>query len=128
MNFQFHHSILIIGTICVATLLAAVACDNPEEHQVKHKIVQQEEAPPSPPPAPYVNPFEKAPAPPPMPTHEPVVVSHWEEVGDAFKMNESWFIYTWRDAANHNTCYFYNLMDGQDNKELIGHGMSCVKE
>ena len=94
---------------------------------------EKKAAPPPPPPAPCpepvviptsTNPFEKPPPPPPAPVHEAFKPPQWVQAGE-FKMNDSWSIWTWRDAANHNTCYFYNVMVGT---QLVGHGVSCVKE
>lgn len=86
--------------------------------------------PPEPCPAPAVviptstNPFEKPPPTPPVPAHEPFKDPKWVMSGE-FKMNDNWSIWTWRDTANHNTCYFYNVVV---NGAVIGHGVSCVKE
>lgn len=85
--------------------------------------------PPAPCPEPVViptstNPFEKPPPPPPVPVREPFKAPHWVMVGE-FKMNDNWSIWTWRDDANHNTCYFYNILV---NGAVTGHGVSCVKE
>lgn len=99
-------------------------CDKPEEHVQKHEKV---DVAPPPPPV-NTNPFEKPPPVPPGSIHEPVQNSRWEQVGGEFKMNDNWSLWTWRDGANHNTCYFYNVMSGEDHKVVIGHGMSCVKE
>lgn len=101
-----------------ALCLALFACEEKKEvHQAP---------PPPPPPCPVViptstNPFEKPPPAPPVPVREAFQPPRWEQSGE-FKMNANWSIWTWRDAANHNTCYIYNVMpDGK-------FGMSCVKE
>jgi hypothetical protein len=110
-------------TIILAMCLALTACAHKEEPQVHHEV---QHSSPHPEPVPVAtNPFEKPPSKAPLPFHEAVQASHWEQVGGGFKMNESWSLWTWRDSANHTTCYFYNVMA---DKRLIGHGMSCVKE
>lgn len=109
-------------TIILVMCLALASCSHKEAPQVQHEVHH------SPPPEPIptaINPFEKPPLKAPIPFHEAVQTSHWEEIGSEFKMNESWSLWTWRDSANHTTCYFYNVMA---DKRLIGHGMSCVKE
>lgn len=110
--------------VLFAICLSLLACEQKEEE--KPKVHQEAPKPPPPPPVIPVatNPFEKPPPPPPAPVHAAFQPPHWVMVGE-FKMNDSWSIWTWRDEANHNTCYFYNVMGGG---QLLGHGVSCVKE
>ena len=122
MNMYDKVAATILGA-AVGLAFITAGCDKPPPPPVKHEVAHVD--PPAPPPPVATNPFEK---PVPGPIHEIVQPSHWEMVGDVFKMNDSWFLYTWRDAANHTTCYFYNEMGGDDHKSVIGHGMSCVKE
>ena len=114
-------------TVCLIGLAFVIAgCDKPEEHVQKHETVNVAPPPPPAPPPVNTNPFEKPPPTPPGPVHEAVQNSHWEQVGGEFKMNDSWSLWTWRDTANHNTCYFYNVLN--NDKAVIGHGMSCITE
>ena len=104
--------------LLLAMFLLVAACDKPKPPP--EKVVVKEVLVPTPVPAP-TNPFDKAPPAPPVPVHAPFVPPQWQQVGE-FKMNDNWSIWTWRDVANHNTCYIYNVMpDGK-------FGMSCVKE
>jgi len=96
--------------------LALIACSHEEVHQEPPPKVHCEAPPPEPAP---VNPFEKV-TPPPVVFHEPIVKSHWEEIGNGFKMNDNWTLFTWNDSANHNICYFYT--------NARTDGMSCVKQ
>lgn len=100
--------------------LALLLLSCKEDPKPEPKIVVREN-PPLPVPV-ATNPFDK---PAPAPAHVPFQVPHWEQAGGEFKMNGEWSLWTWRDAANNNTCYFYNIVN---NGALIGHGMSCVKE
>jgi hypothetical protein len=102
--------------------LAFMACSHEEVKQDPPPKVHHEAPPPEPTPT-STNPFEKVMT--PTLTHEPTVNSKWVMVGEPFKMNDSWSFFTWRDTANHNTCYLYNVFQGN---QLVGHGMSCVKE
>lgn len=107
--------------VILAICLSLIACGHKDEED-KPKVHQA--PPPPPPPAPIptsTNPFDK---PPPAPAHPPFQTPHWVQVGE-FKMNDNWSIWTWRDDANHNVCYFYNVVV---NGAVVGHGVSCVKE
>lgn len=113
----------------IAAALMVVSCDKPEEKKAEPEPQKIEQAAPQPAPAPYqdnpfIHPDPKAPA---LVAHE-VANSHWVEVGDESKLNESWSIFLWRDTANHNICYFYNVFNGKEHAAVTGHGMSCVKE
>ena len=106
--------------VILAICLLLFACEHKEEPKMHY------EAPRPPPAAPPViptstNPFEK---PPPPPAHQPFQNPKWVQVGE-FKMNDNWSIWTWRDEANHNTCYITNIISGG---ALHGHSISCVKE
>jgi hypothetical protein len=111
----------LLLAICLLAFCACKEEPKPEVRKVHH------EEPPPPPVTPPVstNPFEK-PAPTlPAPARLDTQPSSWSMVGNEFVLNEAWKIFTWRDAANHNTCYIVNQMNGNN---VIGHSTSCVKE
>lgn len=110
----------------VLLALCLVLCSCEPEKKPEPKAVPCEPKPAPIPVPTYTNPFEKPAPPPPVPVHEDAKPSQWLQVGGEFKLNGDWSLFTWRDSANHNICYFYNLMD--KNRGVIGHGMSCVRE
>jgi hypothetical protein len=121
---------IVAGAIVIVATGALIVsgCNKSEDPPpARHEPAHFETPPPVPPPV-ATNPFEKAPPAPPAPIHEQVHESHWEQVGGETKLNDTWSLFTWRDSANHNTCYFYNVFNDNDHHAVIGHGMSCVKE
>lgn len=107
--------------ISICACLAMVGCSKEVEQQKETPKVIVQEAPPPPPPPAVTNPFDHPAPPPPAPAHPATQAPHWEQVGGEFKMNDNWSLWTWRDSANHNTCYFYTAAGN-------ANGMSCVKE
>lgn len=106
----------VILALC-ALLCLSCSGEKKEEHVEKKQEQQQVYVPP--PPA-NTNPFDKPAPPPPLPAFS---TPHWVQAGEEFKINEHWSFWTWRDEANHATCYI-TIVDSNAGQM----SMSCVRE